>query len=92
MSTKFSEPFANDDTATRRPLTRVSVDEVPSPRSDAAALPAGESACSAPEFEVLKLPVPPPVSDTCLSASPTVLAPSCLRSVLSNTTTGCASC
>jgi len=46
-STKFSEPFANDAAAMRRPLTRVSVDVVPRPRSDTPANPAGESSALA---------------------------------------------
>ena len=47
-STKFSEPFAKDDTAMRRPFTSVSVDDVPRPRSEMPAWPAGESAAARP--------------------------------------------
>ena len=93
MSTKFSErtPFENELAATRRPFTSVSVEPAPRPRSEAPAMPAGESACSAPEVAVLKLPVPPPVSEMSFSTSPIEASPR--RSILtaSMTCTGCAS-
>ena len=93
MSTKFSErtPFENEAAATRRPLTRVSVEPAPRPRSEAPAEPAGESACSAPEDAVLKLPVPPPVSEISLSASPIDCRPKRWICWASMTCTGCAS-